>query len=70
MLKNYDTDQYVQIATVKGKIGQCDDPDYPGIYVRIDDPSILSFINSVIDDASNAATVKPTTKGKPLHAPY
>ena len=61
MLKDFDTDQWIQVAIVHGKIGECEDPDYPGMYVRIDDPTILSFISSVIGDA---LTVKPQTIGK------
>ena len=34
----------VQIATVQGGIGECGDVDYPGLFVRLDDPSVWNFI--------------------------
>ena len=34
----------VQIATVQGGIRECGDVDYPGLFIRLDDPSIWNFI--------------------------
>jgi hypothetical protein len=30
-----------------GGVGECGDEDYPGIYVRLDHPSIFTFIASI-----------------------
>ncbi len=35
-----------QIATVQGGIRNCGDVDYPGIFVRLDEPEVFKFINS------------------------
>jgi hypothetical protein len=40
---------YVQIATVHGGIGDCGHEQYPGIFVRLDHPSIWNFIASTIN---------------------
>ena len=37
-----------QIASVVGRIRGCGDPIYPGFFVRLDDPAVLSFIMSSI----------------------
>jgi len=42
------TDQWIQIATVQGAIRDCGDLEYPGLYIRIDNPDIFSFIKSVL----------------------
>ena len=47
----------VQIATVQGGVGACGDPDYPGIFVRLDNPRVFSFIMSVIDEPKIEGTI-------------
>ena len=37
---------FIQIATVEGGVRDCGDEEYPGIYVRLDHPSVLDFITS------------------------
>jgi len=49
MYKDSITDQWIQIATVHGAIRDCGDLEYPGLYIRLDDPNILSFIRSVLN---------------------
>ncbi len=49
MYKDDDSGKYIQIATVRGGIGQCGDADYPGIFVRLDHPLIWNFIASTIN---------------------
>ncbi len=49
MYRDYDSRKVIQIAIVEGGVGQCGDRDYPGIYVRLDHPSIWSFIASKIN---------------------
>jgi hypothetical protein len=44
MLFDYNINGYTQIATVEGAIRDCGDIDFPGIYVRLDHPSIFQFI--------------------------
>ena len=41
---------YVQIATVHGAVRDCGDEEYPGIYVRLDYPTIYNFISSVVNN--------------------
>ena len=49
----------LQIAVVQGGIRNCGDKDYPGIFVRLDDPAILNFIKSIVNNNIN-------TEGKNL----
>jgi hypothetical protein len=43
-----------QIAVVQGGIRTCGDTDYPGIFVRLDDPEVLNFIKSVLNNNKNS----------------
>lgn len=38
-----------QIASVQGGIDQCGSIDFPGIFIRFDDPKIHSFIFSMVE---------------------
>ncbi len=58
MYKDDESGKFFQIATVRGAVGQCGDRDYPGIFVRVDHPSIWKFISSIIQ------TEKEPIKGK------
>jgi len=49
MYFNSEIDRWIQIATVHGGIRDCGDVDFPGLYIRLDDPVVLNFINSKID---------------------
>jgi secreted trypsin-like serine protease len=40
--------KYIQIATVEGGVGECGDEAYPGIFVRLNHPSIWKFISSTM----------------------
>jgi secreted trypsin-like serine protease len=48
--------RYIQIATVEGGVGDCGDRDYPGIYVRLDHPSIWNFIATTINPLTEKQT--------------
>ena len=48
MYLDSDFDRWIQIATVHGGIRDCGDVDFPGLYIRLDDPNVFNFINSVI----------------------
>ncbi len=48
MYKDDDSRKYIQFATVRGGVGDCGDDEYPGIFVRVDHPSIWKFISSTI----------------------
>ena len=37
--------RYIQIGTVHGSVESCSDR-FPGIYVRLEEPSIFSFVKS------------------------
>ena len=58
LYKDDDSGKYIQIGTVRGAFGQCGDRDYPGIFVRVDHPSIWKFISSIIQPK------KDPSKGK------
>ena len=53
-LQIFDTNtyRYYQVAVVHGALRDCGDPLFPGVYVRLEDPEILSFIESAIKDDS------------------
>ena len=38
----------IQIAIVEGGIRHCGDVDYPGLYIRLADPSIWGFVTSTL----------------------
>ncbi len=44
MYQNSETDSWIQIATVHGAVRDCGDSDFPGIYIRLDDPTVFNFI--------------------------
>ncbi len=44
--------QWVQIAIVQGAIRDCGDVDFPGLYIRIDDSSILNFIKTTMESVN------------------
>jgi secreted trypsin-like serine protease len=58
MYRDDDSGKFFQIGTVRGAVGQCGDRDYPGIFVRVDHPSIWKFISSIIQSK------KDQNKGK------
>ncbi len=41
--------RWVQIAVVQGAVRDCGDVDFPGLYIRLDDPSIFNFIELYIN---------------------
>ena len=47
MIQNLESERWTQIGTVQGNVGDCGDPDFPAINVRLDHPEVLSFINSI-----------------------
>jgi hypothetical protein len=48
MYYSLENKRYLQIATVHGGVGECGDPDYPAIFIRLDHPSIINFIASIV----------------------
>ena len=48
--------KYLQVSVVHGGLGECGNNEFPGIYVRLDDPEILHFIRQ----ATNASQVDHT----------
>ena len=48
MYKDLTDRKYIQIATVEGGVGDCGDESYPGIFVRLNHPSILEFVSSTM----------------------
>jgi hypothetical protein len=53
MYFDHKTKRYIQIATVEGAVRNCGDIDFPGIYVRLDHPSIFYFIEESTMPQSN-----------------
>ncbi len=41
--------RWIQIATVQGAVRNCGDLDYPGLFIRLDDPSVFNFVLSSIN---------------------
>ncbi len=35
---------YLQVGVVSGGVGRCGDENFPGVYVRVDDPRVLRFV--------------------------
>ena len=58
MIQDLETKRWIQIGTVQGAVGSCGDIEFPGIYVRLNHPSVSNFIDSVI------FPLKKQTKGK------
>jgi hypothetical protein len=48
MYYSLENKRHLQIATVQGAVGECGDPDYPSIFIRLDHPSIINFIASIV----------------------
>ena len=42
------TDQWFQIGTVQGGVKDCGDKDFPGLFIRLDDPDVHNFIHTVL----------------------
>ena len=61
MAKHHDTKQWFQIALVHGKIGACEDSDYPASFVRLDDPTVFSFISSINETYSTTSKAPIST---------
>ena len=61
MIQDLETKRWIQIGTVQGAVGACGEIEFPGIYVRLDDPAVSSFIESVVDPP------KKEGKGKALN---
>ncbi|TRY79521.1 hypothetical protein TCAL_12893 [Tigriopus californicus] len=58
--------RYIQVGIVQGGVGDCGDSRYPGIYIRLDDPDILAFIQSVADPGSVPSTVRTSPAPLPI----
>ena len=41
---DWNTRRWILVASVEGQIGPCGNRDYPGIYVRISQEDVFSFI--------------------------
>jgi secreted trypsin-like serine protease len=69
MFRNRETNTWIQFALVQGAVRDCGDIDYPGIYLRLDDKEIFSFISSNSDIPKKMSLTLSTTdaqKGKVL----
>jgi len=54
LFHNWETNSWIQFALVQGAVKDCGDIDYPGIYIRLEDPSIFSFIHSFLESPSKS----------------
>ena len=50
MIQDLVSQKWTQIGIVGGSVGECGDPDYPGIYIRLNHPAVLNFVNSVVNN--------------------
>ena len=48
MIFNWKTRRWILVASVEGQIGECGNHDYPGIYVRISQKDVFSFIQELL----------------------
>ena len=53
-------DRHYQVAIVHGSVAECGDPEWPTVYVKLDDPAILSFIQ-------NATLIREESAESHLH---
>ena len=44
MIYDWKTHRWTLMASVEGQIGDCGNPDYPGLYVRISQKDVFDFI--------------------------
>ena len=42
-------ERFTQIGVVQGGLGKCGDPTLPAIFIRLEDPEIISFIKPFVD---------------------
>ena len=56
MLFNWKTEQFYQLGVVHGMISHCGNPDFPGVYARIEDPTVYQFIK---DQLCEYNTIRP-----------
>ena len=50
MIQDFVSQKWTQIGIVVGSVGGCGNPDYPGIYIRLNHPAVLNFVNSVVNN--------------------
>jgi secreted trypsin-like serine protease len=46
---NVEQPRYVLVGVVTGGIGECGNPRFPAVYVRIEDREVFDFVQSTID---------------------
>ncbi len=64
MFRNRETNTWIQFALVQGAVRDCGDIDYPGIYIRLDDSEIFSFISSTLDVPKSSSFKAELQNGK------
>ena len=53
MVQDLTTQKWTQIGIVHGSIGACGDVNYPGIYVRINHPTVNYFISNILENKTS-----------------
>jgi hypothetical protein len=49
---DFDNNRYQQVGVVHGSVSDCGLSEFPGIYARLDDPTIFNFLKSATQEAS------------------
>ena len=57
--------RYYQVAVVHGAFLGCGNPQYPGVYVRLEDPAIISFIKTALESDPKIITLGPALDSPP-----
>ena len=58
MVQDLTSLKWTQIGIVHGSIGDCGDANYPGIYVRLNHPAVINFINLIVESKNSSSKIE------------
>ena len=68
MVQDLTSLKWTQIGIVHGSIGTCGDVNYPGIYVRLNHPAVINFINVIVESKNSSSKIaKGSTPNSHYH---
>jgi hypothetical protein len=67
MFHNREENRWIQFAMVQGAVRDCEDIDYPAIYIRLDDEAILPFIHDTLDSQNKISTTTKPPSGELIY---
>ena len=68
MVQDLTSLKWTQIGIVHGSIGTCGDVNYPGIYVRLNHPAVINFINVIVESKNSSSKIaNGTTPNSHFH---